>query len=141
MTRATSSSGALPGTSLGAYEVTTLLGEGGTGAVHRARDTKLNRAVALKVLLPAVASDRDRLARFRREAQVLASPNHPHINAIHGLEESDGTTALVMELVEGEDLAQRIARGPVALDDALQIARQIADTLEVAHQQGIMHRI
>jgi serine/threonine-protein kinase len=72
---------------------------------------------------------------------VLASPNHPHINAIHGLEESDGTTALVMELVEGEDLAQRIARGPVPLDDALQIARQIADTLEVAHQQGIMHRI
>ena len=109
-------------------------------AVYRARDTKLNRDVALKVLLPDVANDPERLARFRREAQVLASLNHPHIGAIHGLEESNGTIALVMELVEGEDLSQRIARGPIPLDEALPIARQIAEALEAAHEQGIVHR-
>src|SRR5499426_3625021 len=110
------------------------------GAVYRARDTKLNRDVALKVLLPDVANDPERLARFRREAQVLASLNHPHIGAIHGLEESSGTIALVMELVDGETLADRIARGAMPLDEALPIAKQIADALEAAHEQGIIHR-
>ena len=110
------------------------------GEVYRARDTKLNRDVAIKVLLPAVANDPDRLARFSREAQVLASLNHPNIAHIHGIEETNGITALVMELVEGEDLSQRIARGPIPLDEALPIARQIADALEAAHEQGIIHR-
>ena len=118
------------------------------GEVYRARDTKLNRDVAIKVLLPAVANDPDRLARFSREAQVLASLNHPNIAAIYGLEEVPGnvasglirTSALVMELVEGEDRAQRIARGPIPVDEALPIARQIAEALEAAHEQGIIHR-
>ena len=110
------------------------------GAVYRARDSKLNRDVAIKVLLPAVANDPDRLARFSREAQVLASLNHPNIAQIHGIEESNGVTALVMELVDGEDLSQRIARGPIPLADALAIARQIAEALEAAHDQGIIHR-
>jgi eukaryotic-like serine/threonine-protein kinase len=96
-----------------------------------ARDTKLNREVALKVLLPGVANDTERLTRFRREAQFLASLNHPHIGAIHGLEESSETTALVMELVDGEDLSQRIARGAIPLDEALPIARQIAEALDL----------
>ena len=110
------------------------------GEVYRARDTKLNRDVAIKVLLASVAGDPDRLARFSREAQVLASLNHPNIAHIHGLEEANGVTALVMELVEGEDLAQRIARGAIPMDEALPIARQIADALEAAHEQGIIHR-
>ena len=110
------------------------------GEVYRARDTKLNRDVAIKVLLPAVANDPDRLARFSREAQVLASLNHPNIAHIHGLEETDGVTALILELVEGDDLAQRIARGPIPLDEALPIARQIAEALEAAHEHGIIHR-
>src|SRR5262247_1108455 len=110
------------------------------GAVYRARDTKLNRNVALKVLLPEVANDPERIARFRREAQVLASLNHPQIGAIHGLEESDGTIALVLELVEGRTLADRIARGPIPIDEALPIAKQIAEALEAAHEQGIIHR-
>jgi Tol biopolymer transport system component len=110
------------------------------GEVYRARDTKLNRDVAIKVLLPSVANDPDRLARFSREAQVLASLNHPNIAHIHGLEESGGVTALVMELVEGEDLSQRISRGPIPLDEALPIARQIAEALEAAHDHGIIHR-
>src|SRR6187401_935928 len=110
------------------------------GQVYRARDTKLNRDVALKVLPDLFASDPDRLARFTREAQTLASLNHPHIAAIYGLEESGGVRALVMELVEGEDLSQRIARGPVPLDDALPIAKQIAEALEAAHELGIIHR-
>src|SRR4051794_35462867 len=110
------------------------------GEVYRARDTKLNRDVAIKVLLPAVANDRDRLARFSREAQVLASLNHPNIAHIHGLEESAGTRALVMELVEGPTLAQRIGIGPIPLDEALPIAKQIAEALEAAHEQGIVHR-
>src|SRR5437763_14856990 len=128
------------GTRLGAYEILSTIGAGGMGEVYRARDTKLNRDVAIKVLLPAVANDPDRLARFSREAQVLASLNHPNIAHIHGLEEADGVTALVLELVEGDDLAQRIARGPIPLDEALPIARQIADALEAAHEQGIIHR-
>ena len=110
------------------------------GAVYRARDAKLNRDVAIKVLLPSVANDPDRLARFSREAQVLASLNHPNIAAIYGIEESSGVTALVMELVEGEDLSQRIARGAIPIDDALPIGKQIAEALEAAHEQGIVHR-
>ena len=117
------------GTRLGPYEIVAPLGAGGMGEVYRARDSKLNRDVVIKVLLPAVANDPDRLARFSREAQVLASLNHPNIAHIHGLEETDGVTALVLELVEGEDLAQRIARGPLPLDEVLPIARQIADAL------------
>ena len=128
------------GTRLGHYEVLSKLGEGGMGEVYRARDTRLKRDVALKVLPADVAGDIERLARFQREAEVLASLNHPHIAHIHGVEESNGTTALIMELVEGEDLAHRIARGPIPIDDALPIAQQIADALEAAHEQGIIHR-
>src|SRR6267154_1924102 len=128
------------GTRLGVYEVTAQIGEGGMGQVYRARDTKLNRDVALKLLPDAFASDPDRLARFTREAQTLALLNHPNIAQIHGLEESNGVRALVMELVEGEDLSQRIARGVIPLDEALPIAKQIADALEAAHEQGIIHR-
>src|SRR6266513_1850096 len=128
------------GTRLGVYEVIAQIGEGGMGQVYRARDTKLNRDVALKLLPDAFASDPDRLARFTREAQTLASLNHPHIAGIYGLEESNGVRALVMELVDGEDLSQRIARGAIPLDEALPIARQIAEALEAAHEQGIIHR-
>jgi len=110
------------------------------GQVYRATDTKLKRQVAIKILPPSLAADHDRLARFQREAEMLASLNHPNIAAIYGLEESDGITALVMELVEGEDLSQRIARGAIPLDEALPIAKQIAEALEAAHEQGIMHR-
>ncbi len=129
-----------PGTRLGAYEITAQIGAGGMGEVYRARDMKLNREVAIKVLPDSFASDADRLARFTREAQTLASLNHPNIAQIYGLEESNGVRALVMELVEGEDVSQRIARGPIAIDDALPIAKQIADALEAAHEQGIVHR-
>ena len=110
------------------------------GAVFRARDTRLGRDVAIKVLLPEVADNPDRLARFQREAQVLAALNHPHIAAIYGLEERGGVSALVIELVEGDDLAARIGRGPIPLDDTLRIAAQIAQALEAAHEQGIVHR-
>ena len=110
------------------------------GEVFRARDTKLNRDVAIKILPEAFAHDADRLARFQREAKTLASLNHPNIAAIYGLEESGGVTALVMELVEGDDLSQRIARGAIAIDEALPIAKQIAEALEAAHEQGIIHR-
>ncbi len=129
-----------PGTRLGVYEITALLGEGGMGQVYRAHDTKLNRDVALKILPDAFASDPDRLARFTREAQTLASLNHPNIAHIHGLEESGGVRALVMELVDGDDLSERIARGAVPIDDALNIAKQIALALEAAHEQNIIHR-
>jgi len=129
-----------PGTRLGVYEVTAQIGEGGMGQVHRATDTKLKRQVAIKILPPSLAADADRLARFQREAEVLASLNHPHIAAIYGLEESGGMTALVMELVEGDDLSQRITRGAIPIDEALPIAKQIAEALEAAHAQGIMHR-
>ena len=130
----------LPGTTLGHYEVTALIGEGGMGEVYQATDTKLNRQVALKILPEAFASDPDRLARFQREAQVLASLNHPNIAAIHGLEDSQGTKALVLELVEGPTLAARIAKGPIPLDEALPIAKQIAEALEAAHEAGVIHR-
>ena len=129
-----------PGTRLGVYDITAAIGEGGMGQVYRATDARLKRQVAIKVLPPSLAVDADRLARFQREAEVLASLNHPNIAAIYGLEESGGMTALVMELVEGDDLSQRIARGAIPLDDALPIAKQIAEALEAAHEQGIIHR-
>ena len=128
------------GEKVGAYEVIAKLGEGGMGQVFRATDTKLKRQVAIKILPPSLAADHDRLARFQREAEVLASLNHPNIAAIYGLEEDRGVTALVMELVEGEDLSRRIARGAMPLDEALPIARQIAEALEAAHERGIIHR-
>src|SRR5215218_6292324 len=130
----------LAGTRIGPFEIVSALGVGGMGEVYRARDAKLNRDVAIKVLLPGVTADADRIARFRREAQLLASLNHPNIAHIHGIEEADGVTALVLELVEGEDLAQRLARGPLAIDEALPIAVQIAEALEAAHDLGIIHR-
>jgi serine/threonine protein kinase len=129
-----------PGARLGAYEVLSAIGAGGMGEVYRARDTKLNREVALKVLPELFAADLERLARFKREAQVLASLNHPNIAHIHGLEDSTGISALVMELVEGPTLADRIAKGPIPVDDALPIARQIADALDAAHERAIVHR-
>jgi serine/threonine protein kinase len=110
------------------------------GEVYRARDTKLGRDVALKILPAAFALDPDRLARFKREAHMLASLNHPHIAAIHGFEDSGPVHALVMELVEGPTLSDRIAQGPIPLDEALPIAKQIAEALETAHEQGIIHR-
>ena len=128
------------GTKLGPYEIAAPLGAGGMGEVYRARDTKLNRDVALKVLSESFTGDPDRLARFTREAHVLASLNHPNIAAIHGFEDSGHVHALVLELVEGETLADRIARGPLALPEALPIARQIADALAVAHEHGVVHR-
>jgi eukaryotic-like serine/threonine-protein kinase len=128
------------GTKLGPYEIVAPLGAGGMGEVYRARDTKLNRDVALKVLPETFAKDAERLARFRREAQVLASLNHPNIAAIYGLEESNGVLALVMELVEGPTLAERVEPGGLPLDEALPIARQIAEALEAAHEKGIAHR-
>ena len=132
------------GTRLGPYEIVAALGAGGMGEVYRARDTKLGREVALKILPDAFANDSDRLARFQREATTLASLNHPHIAQIYGFEEGSVAgyhiRALVMELVEGEDLSLRIARAPMPLDEALPIGRQIADALEAAHEQGIVHR-
>jgi eukaryotic-like serine/threonine-protein kinase len=127
-----------PGSRLGPYEILSALGAGGMGEVYRARDTKLNRDVAIKVLPELVASDPDRLARFEREAQTLAALNHPNIAQVHGVIE--GPAALVMELVEGEDLAARRAGGPVPMDEALAVARQIAEALEAAHERGIVHR-
>jgi serine/threonine-protein kinase len=129
-----------PGTRLGPYEVIAQIGAGGMGEVYRARDTKLNRDVALKVLPDALAADNDRLARFKREAQVLASLNHSHIAAIYGFEDSGSTHALVLELVEGPTLADRITKGAIPIDEALLIAGQIADALEAAHERGVIHR-
>ena len=129
-----------PGTRIGPYEVLSPLGAGGMGEVYRARDTKLNRDVALKILPADLALDSDRRARFGREAQLLASLNHPNIAAIYGLEDTGDTHALVLELVEGETLADRIARSPVPLDEALAIARQICEALEAAHEHGVIHR-
>ena len=129
-----------PGTTLGPYAVTAKIGEGGMGEVYRARDTKLDRDVALKVLPEAFTADPDRLARFEREAKVLASLNHPNIGSIYGLEEAEGVKALVLELVEGPTLADRIKRGAIPFDEALPIAKQIAEALEAAHEQGVIHR-
>ena len=128
------------GTRLGHYDVTALLGEGGMGQVWQATDTQLGRQVALKILPDPFAADPDRLARFKREAQILASLNHPNIAAIYGIEESEGTRALVLELVEGPTLADRIKQGPIPVDEALPIAKQIAEALEAAHEQGVIHR-
>src|SRR5438552_2980398 len=128
------------GTKLGRYEIRAKIGEGGMGEVYRASDTKLNRGVAIKILPEAFAHDSDRLARFRREAQVLASLNHPNIASIYGLEESNGFMALAMELIEGPTLADRLATGPIPIDEALIFARQIAAALEAAHERGIIHR-
>ena len=131
-----------PGTTLGPYSVTAQIGAGGMGEVYRARDTTLDRDVALKVLPDAFTSDPDRLARFEREAKVLASLNHPNIGHVYGLEEAEGGKfrALVLELVEGPTLADRIAEGPIPIDEALPIAKQIAEALKAAHEQGIIHR-
>ena len=135
-----------PGVRLGPYEIVAPLGAGGMGEVYRARDTKLNRDVALKVIPDTFALDPDRVSRFTREAQVLASLNHPHIAAIYGFEDSGATHALVLELVEGETLADRIAKGSglkaqgIPIAEALPIARQICGALEAAHEPGIIHR-
>jgi serine/threonine protein kinase len=125
-----------PGKSIAHYRIVSKLGEGGMGAVYRATDTKLHRDVAVKVLPGLFSNDPDRLARFTREAQVLAALNHPHIAAIYGVED----TAFVMELVEGESLRQILERGPIPTDTALEYAAQIAEALEAAHERGIVHR-
>ena len=129
-----------PGMRLGPFEIAALIGAGGMGEVYRARDTKLNRNVAIKVIPDALVLDPDRVSRFIREAQVLASLNHPHIAAIYGFEDSGNTHALVLELVDGETLADLIARGPIPIDEALPLARQICEALEAAHELGIIHR-
>jgi eukaryotic-like serine/threonine-protein kinase len=129
-----------PGTRIGVYEIVAPLGAGGMGEVYRARDARLGRDVAIKCLPEAFAADPDRLMRFEREARTLGALNHLHIAQVYGLEESGNTRALVMELVGGEDLSARIARGAMPLDEALPIARQIAEALEAAHAHGIIHR-
>ena len=128
------------GTKLGPYEITREIGRGGMGVVYLARDTKLARDVALKVLPETLARDTERIARFHREAKVLASLNHPNIGAIYGFEESDGECCLVLEYVEGETLAARLERGSFPTEDALDVARQMAEALEVAHEKGVIHR-
>src|SRR6516165_6397366 len=128
------------GTQLGSHEITGLLGKGGMGEVYRARDLKLKREVAIKILPGEFAQDSDRVSRFQREAEVLASLNHPNIAGIHDLQEANGSRFLVLELVEGETLADRLKRGPIPLDEAVPIAKQIVDALEAAHARGIVHR-
>jgi Protein kinase domain/WD40-like Beta Propeller Repeat len=130
----------LTGRRLGVFEVQDLLGAGGMGEVYRARDTRLGRNVAIKIIRRDVRREREHVARFEREARVLACLNHPHIGVVHGFEEVDGLELLVMELVEGEELAARLAHGPIPVAEALEVARQIADALEAAHAQGIVHR-
>jgi eukaryotic-like serine/threonine-protein kinase len=128
------------GTHLGSHEITALLGKGGMGEVYRARDTKLKRDVAIKILPDEFARDADRVSRFQREAELLASLNHPNIAAIYDLEEANGFRYLILELVDGETLAERLKRGPIAASEALRIAQQIADALEAAHERGVIHR-
>src|SRR5262245_42512437 len=128
------------GTKLAHYEITAHLGSGGMGDVYRATDTKLGRSVAIKLLPEGFSHDTERVARFQREARVLASLNHPNIAAIYGVDEIDTRHFLVMELVQGETLAERIKRGAIRIEDALPIAKQIAEALEAAHENGIMHR-
>ena len=128
------------GSRIGPYEVVGTLGAGGMGEVYRATDTNLKRQVAIKILPAAMVSDAERLARFQREAEVLAALNHPNIAAIYGFERANGTSALVMELVEGQTLAERIAQSSIPLDEAIPIARQIVSALEAAHERGIVHR-
>jgi eukaryotic-like serine/threonine-protein kinase len=132
--------GSLIGTAMGSYHITSLLGVGGMGEVYRAHDLKLGRDVAIKVLPPEFVTDSGRRARFEREARLLASLNHSNIGFIHGIEDADGTLALVLELIEGETLAERLAEGPIRVSEALTIARQVADALEAAHEKGIVHR-
>ena len=129
-----------PGTKLGQYEVVESVGAGGMGEVYRARDTKLGRDVAIKVLPDEFAQDAERLKRFEREARLLAQLNHTNIATLHGLEEHDGRQFLVMELVEGETLAERIARGPIPVDEVIPMFLQIAQGLEAAHEKAIIHR-
>ena len=129
-----------PGSQLGPFRIESLLGAGGMGEVYRAHDTKLHRAVAIKVLPDFFAQDPNRLARFEEEARALAALNHPHVGAIYGLEESAGIAALVLELVEGPTLAERLAVGPLSFDEVIWIARQLAEGLEAAHKRGIVHR-
>ena len=129
-----------PHTKLGQYEVVESIGAGGMGEVYRARDTKLGRDVAVKVLPEEFARDKERLDRFEREARLLAQLNHANVATLHGLEEHDGQRFLVMELVEGETLAERIARGPLPVDEAIPLFIQIAEGLEAAHEKGIIHR-
>src|SRR5262245_57920895 len=128
------------GKNLAQYEIESLLGSGGMGEVYQARDSRLGRNVAVKVLPDALAQDRERIARFEREAKVLASLNHSNIAALYGLEEFEKRHFLVMELVEGETLADRIARGPIPVSEAMKIAQQILDALDAAHDRGIVHR-
>ncbi|MDX1383229.1 MAG: serine/threonine-protein kinase, partial [Thermoanaerobaculia bacterium] len=128
------------GSKLGSYEVVSALGAGGMGEVYRARDPKLGRDVAIKLLPEGLAADPDRLARSQREARLLASLQHPNIGAIFGMEEDGERRFLVLELIEGETLADRLRQDPLALDDALEIARQMAEAIEAAHERGIVHR-
>src|SRR5262245_37584036 len=128
------------GTRIAHYEITSHLGSGGMGDVYQATDSKLGRSVAVKFLPEAFARDADRVARFEREARVLASLNHPNIAAIYGLEDSQDKKFLVMELVTGETLAERIMRGPIPMDESAAIAKQIAEALEAAHEKGVIHR-
>src|SRR5690242_15151671 len=129
-----------PGERLGNFEIRTLIGKGGMGEVYLARDTKLQRDVALKVLAPAFVHDPERLARFQREAHVLASLNHPHIATLYGLEDSGATHALVMELVQGPTLADRIEQGPISWEEARKSALELAEAVEYAHDRGVVHR-
>src|SRR4249919_1179019 len=128
------------GTQFGSHELIGLLGKGGMGEVYRARDTKLKREVAIKILPDEFSRDPDRVRRFQREAEVLASLNHPNIAAIHSLEETNGSRFLVLELVEGETLAERVKRGPIPVDEALSIAKNICEALEAAHEKSVVHR-
>src|SRR5215471_14674688 len=128
------------GTQLGSYEITSLLGKGGMGEVYRARDTKLKREVAIKILPEEYTRDLDRISRFQREAELLAALNHPNIAAIYDLQEANGSRFLVLELVEGDNLADRLQRGPIPIDEALRIAKHICEALEAAHEKGAIHR-
>src|SRR5262245_21274696 len=128
------------GQQLGSYEITALLGKGGMGEVYRARDSKLKRDVAIKSLPEEFSRDADRVRRFQREAEVLASLNHPNIAGIYDLQQVNGSRYLVLELVEGETLADRIQRGPLPVEEALEIAKHICEALEAAHEKGIVHR-
>jgi serine/threonine protein kinase len=128
------------GTRLGPYEIHALLGAGGMGEVYRARDTKLGRDVAIKILPQVFTSDPERLARFEREARMLAALNHSNIGAIYGVEDAESVHALVLELVEGDTLVERLRRGPLPVTDAVAFARQTAEALESAHERGIVHR-
>jgi serine/threonine protein kinase len=129
-----------PGSSVGHYQILGVIGAGGMGEVYRAHDSKLGRDVALKVLPDAVSADPERRARFAREARALAALNHPNIAQVYGFEDSEPICALIMELVEGEDLSARIRRGPIPFDESIGLARQIGDALQAAHDRGIIHR-